>query len=118
MTANGRGSFDQLLSNVFDPSLVIGAAYQATTVSTTDGRFLTGLVSEDSPQRLVLKTQGGTRVIIPRDQVDEVLPSKVSLMPEGLEKQMSPREMVDLFAFLCLDHPPGNPAAHKIPGAP
>ncbi|MGH6740299.1 MAG: hypothetical protein ACREDY_14955, partial [Bradyrhizobium sp.] len=32
ITVNGRGSFDQLLSNVFDPSLVIGAAYQAQTV--------------------------------------------------------------------------------------
>src|SRR5208282_4862988 len=33
LTSNGRGSYDQLLSNVFDPSLVIGAGYQATTVA-------------------------------------------------------------------------------------
>jgi putative heme-binding domain-containing protein len=118
LTANGRGSFDQLLSNVFDPSLVIGAAYQATTVSTTDGRFLTGLVTEDSPQRILLKTQGGKIETIPRDQVEEVLPSKVSLMPEGLEKQMTRQEIADLFAFLCLDRPPGEPGARKIPGAP
>ncbi|HZY89408.1 MAG TPA: PVC-type heme-binding CxxCH protein, partial [Gemmataceae bacterium] len=29
LTGNGRASFEQLVSNVFDPSLVIGAAYQA-----------------------------------------------------------------------------------------
>ncbi|MEJ7639321.1 MAG: dehydrogenase, partial [Singulisphaera sp.] len=40
ITLNGRGSFDQLLSNLFDPSLVIGVAYQATTVATEDGRVL------------------------------------------------------------------------------
>jgi putative membrane-bound dehydrogenase-like protein len=118
LTANGRGSLDQLLSNVFDPSLVIGAAYQATTVTTTDGRVLTGLLSEDSPRRVVLKTQGGKVETIPRDQVDEVLPSKVSLMPEGLEKQMTAQEIADLFAFLCLDRPPGAPGARRIPGAP
>ena len=56
ITSNGRGSFEQLLSNVFDPSLVIGAAYQASTVITADGRILTGLVAEDNSQRIVLKT--------------------------------------------------------------
>ncbi len=46
ITVNGRASIDQLLSNVFDPSLVIGQIYQAYTVVTTDGRTLTGLSSK------------------------------------------------------------------------
>ncbi len=41
------------------PALVIGAAYQARTVVTVDGRILNGLLVEDSPQRIVLKQQGG-----------------------------------------------------------
>jgi putative heme-binding domain-containing protein len=65
LTANGRASFEQLLSNVFDPSLVIGPGYQATPVVTKDGRSLTGLVTEDSPQRLALKLPGGGRQVIP-----------------------------------------------------
>jgi putative heme-binding domain-containing protein len=118
LTANGRASFEQLLSNVFDPSLVIGAGYQATTVVTTKGQILTGLVAEDNPQRVVLKTQGGKLEIIPRGQVDSVLPSKVSMMPEQLEKQLQPQEIIDLFAFLTLDRPPGDPRARLIPGTP
>ncbi len=51
ITANGRNDFDQLLSNVFDPSLVIGPGYQATTVATIDGRVLTGLLAEDGKER-------------------------------------------------------------------
>ncbi len=54
------------LSNVFDPSLVIGPGYQATTVATTDGRVLTGLLAEDSKERVVLKIQGGKLETIPR----------------------------------------------------
>ncbi|MHC5542140.1 PVC-type heme-binding CxxCH protein, partial [Singulisphaera rosea] len=118
ITLNGRGSYDQLLSNVFDPSLVIGAAYQATTVASADGRVLTGLLVEDNPSRIVLKTQGGKLETISRAELEELKISPLSLMPEDLEKQLSPRELIDLFAFLKLDRPPDDPKARSIPGAP
>lgn len=106
ITLNGRGSFEQLLSNVFDPSLVIGAAYQARTVVTRDGRVMMGLVTEESPERVVLKVQGGKLETIARDDIDEMEVSRLSMMPEGLEQQLTPQEIADLFAFLSLDRPP------------
>jgi putative heme-binding domain-containing protein len=118
ITSNGRASFDQLLSNVFDPSLVIGAAYQARTVLTTDGRVISGLLVEESNQRIVLKVQGGKEEIIPRDDVEQVKVSELSIMPEGIEKQYSAQELADLFAFLTLDKPPDDPTARPIPGTP
>ena len=118
ITANGRASFDQLLSNVFDPSLVIGASYQARTMITADGRVLTGLLAEDNEERIVLKMQGGKLETIPRDEVEEMRISRLSLMPEGLEKQLEPQQLADLFAFLVLDLPPDNPEAKTISGAP
>jgi putative heme-binding domain-containing protein len=118
ITANGRATFDQLLSNVFDPSLVVGAGYQATTVTTKRGRALTGLLTEETPQRIVLKQQGGESVVIAADDIDEINRLKISLMPEGIEKQLKPQEIADLFAFLCLDKPPSDPTARMIPGTP
>jgi len=115
ITANGRSNLEQLLSNVLDPSLVIGASYQARVVLTADGRALTGLLVEDSPQRVVLKTQGGKQEVVARGDVEEVRISPLSLMPEGLETQLSPTELSDLFAFLRLDLPPDNPRARLIP---
>lgn len=115
LTANGRSSYDQLLSNVLDPSLVIGASYQARTVVTSDGRVLTGLLAEDNDQRVVLKLQGGKLEPIARDDVEELRVSPLSMMPEGLETQLKPAELVDLFAFLVLDKPPGDPSARRIP---
>jgi hypothetical protein len=67
---------------------------------------------------VVLKTQGGKLETIARGDVEEISVSPVSLMPEGIEKQLKPQEIADLFAFLVLDRPPGDPAAKKIPGAP
>ncbi|MCH7726996.1 MAG: c-type cytochrome [Planctomycetes bacterium] len=117
ITGNGRSSFDQLLSNVFDPSLVIGADYQARTLITTNGRVLTGLVVEESDQRVVLKMQGAKVEAIATDDIEAMKTSKLSLMPEDLEKQLKPQELADLFEFLSLDKPPEDPKARYIPGS-
>lgn len=118
ITRNGRNNWEQLLQNVFDPSAVIGPGYQAWQVATADGRVLTGLPVEDSPQRIVLKLQGGKLETIPRDQIDEHKVSELSMMPEELEKQLTPQELADLFAYLALDRPPGDPEARLLNGAP
>jgi putative heme-binding domain-containing protein len=118
ITLNGRNDFDQLISNVFDPSLVIGPGYQAINVATHDGRVLTGLLAEDGPDRVVLKLQGGKLETIPRSEVDEVLVTPISLMPEAIETQLTPQEIADLFAYLALDRPPEDPDARRLPGAP
>ena len=118
ITSNGRASFDQLLSNVFDPSLVIGASYQARTLRTLDGRVVTGLLVEDSDQRVVLKVQGGKEEVIAKDDVEAMKVSELSLMPEGVEKQYTPQELADLFAYITLDKPPSDPNARRIPGTP
>jgi putative membrane-bound dehydrogenase-like protein len=115
ITANGRASLEQLLSNVFDPSLVIGVSYQARTVLTNDGRIVTGLLVEDSPERVVLKIQGGKLETIARGDVEAMKVSELSLMPEGVEKQLQPQEIADLFAFIGLDKHPEDPTARPIP---
>jgi len=118
LTGNGRGSFDQLLASIFDPSLVIGPAFQTTTVVTEGGRNLTGLVVEDSDRRIVLKLPGGGQEVVPRNDVKSTRTSKLSMMPEGIENLLGKAELADLFAFLALDRPPDDPRARPIPGAP
>jgi putative heme-binding domain-containing protein len=118
ITLNGRNNWDQLLSNVFDPSLVIGPGYQARQLVTTDGRVLTGLPVEESEQRVVLKVQGGKVETIARDEIDIYETSDVSLMPEDIEKQLTRQEIADLMSFLALDKPPSDPEAKRLSGAP
>jgi putative heme-binding domain-containing protein len=106
LTLNGRNEFKQLLSNVFDPSLVVGRAYQTVVVVTVDGRALSGLLAEEGADRVVLTLQGGKQETINRDDIDELQRTDLSLMPEGLEKQLKPEQIVDLFAFLALEKAP------------
>jgi putative heme-binding domain-containing protein len=116
ITLNGRSSFEQLLSNVFDPNLVIGASYRAVVVVTKEGRVLTGLLAEDNSRRIVLKLQGGKIETVPRDDIDTVRISNISLMPEQIENQMQPQEIVDLFTFLSYDKHPSDRTARQLPG--
>jgi putative heme-binding domain-containing protein len=117
ITANGRASFEQLLSNVFDPSLVIGPDYQTITVVTKDGRNLTGLVVENNEQRIVIRMAGESEEVVPRNNVEYTRVSRLSMMPEGVETIFSKKDLSDLFAFLSLDKPPSDPSAKLIPGA-
>lgn len=118
LTSNGRSSWEQLLSNVLDPSLVIGPAYQARTALAADGRVLTGLVVEESAEQITLRLPGGRQEVLLRDELEELTTSELSLMPEGLENQLSLQELADLLALLALDRPPEDPQARKLPGAP
>jgi putative heme-binding domain-containing protein len=77
---------------------------------------LTGLLAEDNPRRIVLKMQGGKIETVPRDDVDTVRISNISLMPEQIENQMKPQEIVDLFTFLSYDKHPSDPTARQLPG--
>jgi putative membrane-bound dehydrogenase-like protein len=97
---NGRTGVPLLVSNILDPNLVIGKDYQARLLVMEDGRTLTGLVVEESPARIVLKVAGDKREVAPKNQIERMKVSDVSLMPEQLEKQMTPQEFKDLIAFL------------------
>ncbi|MCB1234580.1 MAG: HEAT repeat domain-containing protein [Verrucomicrobiae bacterium] len=116
ITVSGRGTLDQLLSNVLDPNLVIGAGYQARLVTTRDGRTLMGLPVEDNDRRLVLRPPAGKDETIARADVEKVEALPVSLMPEGLESTMSERDLVDLIAYLAHDKHPSDPAAEVMAG--
>jgi len=105
LTANGRGSLEQLLSNVFDPNLVVGPAYRTTQILTVDGRVLSGLVVESGSAQIVLKMPGGRSETIARDSIEELAESSLSIMPEGFEKQLSEQQVVDLVAYLMADRP-------------
>ncbi|MDE2505733.1 MAG: c-type cytochrome, partial [Planctomycetota bacterium] len=91
---------DELLRSILNPSAAIGYNFRAQVVATKDGRVLTGLLLEESPERIVLKTREGKRVSIAASEVEERATSDVSLMPEGLAQNMNDRELVDLLAFL------------------
>ena len=118
ITANGRGSYEQLLVSVFNPSLVIGDAYKSVTLRTVDGTVVTGLLVEKTDKRTVIKVQGAKEETIAAEDIEEFKQDKKSLMPEGVENQLNAQELADLFALLTLEGLPSAKENAKIMGTP
>jgi len=53
------------------------------------------------------------RHVLARDQIKELNPSAVSLMPEGLLEALTPQQVMDLFAYLQGDGPVGSSTAGR-----
>jgi putative heme-binding domain-containing protein len=67
---------------------------------TKNGKQYNGLLRKDAADEIIVATGADQEVHIPRADVDEVQPSTVSVMPAGLDQQLTPRELADLIAFL------------------
>ncbi len=90
----------ELLANILDPSRSVEGNFRVFTLTTVDGKVLTGLLASESQTALELFDSEGRKTIIARSDVDELVASTKSLMPEGFEKQLSRGELADLLEFL------------------
>lgn len=91
---------EALLLHILVPDAEIYPGYQAFEVETRDGRSLTGLLVAETPESVTLRRSGGEQEEIRRSNVKSLAMSRVSLMPQELEKTMSREELADLLAFL------------------
>lgn len=99
----GRFNLEALTEAIMDPSKVISDQYKGSTVVTTDGKTINGrIVSENDEQISVLTDpEDSTKIVdIPKSDIDETLPSKVSIMPADLLKPLNKDEVLDLLAYL------------------
>lgn len=92
-----------MLTSLVDPSAVIRKEYLNYTVTTTDGRMLSGFVAAESAGSITLGAADGAQTEIPRDRIGAMEDSGVSLMPEGLLNALTPQQLRDLFAWLQSD---------------
>ncbi len=91
---------DAMLRQILNPSEAISYNFHSLVLALEDGRVLTGLPVEDTPNRIVLKLADGQRVVVPPSEVEARRLSDVSLMPEGLTEGLSEQDLVDLLVFL------------------
>jgi putative heme-binding domain-containing protein len=89
-----------LLESILYPSLSFVRSYEPMQVLTQDGKIINGVIRNETAKEYVLAIGPDQDVRIPRDDVDQIQPSTVSVMPAGLDKQLSPQELADLVAFL------------------
>ena len=99
LTGAGRDNLDYLLENLVDPSASVNADFRMCVVAMRDGRVLNGLVRAKTDHTLTLQMQNEA-VVLDRNDVEDLRPSVLSLMPEGLLDPLNPSEIRDLIAYL------------------
>ncbi len=91
---------EELLRQIIDPSASVEGNFRAYTVVTSDGRVLTGLLSSENRNAVELFDTEGKKHVVLREDIEELIASNKSIMPEGFEKQLKPQQFADLLAFL------------------
>jgi putative heme-binding domain-containing protein len=114
----GRDATDvYLIESVLLPSKVIKKGYETVVLTTRTGRTLTGLLTQESADAVVLRdaAQDGKLVAVPKKDIDERSDRGPSLMPEGLANLLAGRqEFLDLARYLMEVAEKGPPRARQL----
>ena len=99
-TITRRFQVREILESVLFPSQVISDQYASKTVVTTEGHAVTGIVAPSGGDAVIVLESTGRKTTIPRDDIEEIVPSRKSSMPDNLFNPLTQEEIADLFAYL------------------
>jgi len=100
LTGYERDNLGFMLPAVIDPSAAIREEFTNFQILTTDGRLLTGLIENQDTQSVTLRGVDNKTTRVSRDEIDKLSASDISLMPEGLLRELNDEQIRDLFAFI------------------
>ena len=99
LTGSNRANLDYILGEIINPSEVIQEGYQLTTLTTRDGRTLAGNIAAEDERQITLRLIG-QETVVSKAEILSREKSEVSMMPEGLLKNLATDEVRDLIAYL------------------
>lgn len=91
---------DTVLEDILDPNREVDPRYLEYVVQTKSGNVITGRIVTETATSITLRRAQNQEDVILRKQIDVLQATTRSLMPEGLEKRLSVREMADLIGYL------------------
>tara|TARA_R110002072_G_scaffold239784_3_gene397751 strand:- start:1154 stop:4327 length:3174 start_codon:yes stop_codon:yes gene_type:complete len=100
LTGYERSNLDFLSLAIIDPSAAIREEFTNYRLLTSDGQVLSGLLEDQTPDTVTMRTAEGNAVRVNRDDIETLQASPVSLMPENILDALSPEDVGDLLAYL------------------
>lgn len=90
----------ELVETILAPSREVDPKYLGYKILLEDGRALVGIVTDESAGQLSLRQAGGKLDTVFRRDIEIVQSTDKSLMPEGIEQEVTPEQMYDLVQYL------------------
>jgi len=91
---------DALFEAILDPSAGISFGYEAWQLQLKSGDEAYGLIASDTPDEIALKAVGGIVTRYKKSDVVRREQMKLSVMPAGLQQNMTTQDLVDLVEYL------------------
>ena len=93
-------SKEGLFSSILDPNQSVDPSYTGYTVTLANGSSLYGRILSENPNHLTLRLLDGSDHQLARHDIKSLTSSKLSLMPEGLEADLTHQQLADLINYL------------------
>jgi putative heme-binding domain-containing protein len=91
---------EELLTSILNSSYAIEPRYVNYIVTTKAGRVYDGVLANETPGSITLRGGAEEDITILRAQISDIRASRISLMPEDLEKSLDPQGVADVIAYL------------------
>jgi putative membrane-bound dehydrogenase-like protein len=91
---------EDLLVALLDPNRERQPNFTSYTVVTRDGRVFSGLIAAETATTLTLRGAGAKEDTLSRGEIELLTANGVSLMPQGLERDIPPEQLADLIALI------------------
>lgn len=114
LTSTAARDAEALLVHILDPNRYVLPNYTQYQVVDREGRIYSGLMAAQSATSITLRREQGKTDTILRGDIEQMVGSGCSLMPEGFEAKISKPEMADLLAFLRSSQGEAAPAGAPL----
>jgi putative heme-binding domain-containing protein len=94
-------SKEAMYLSILDPSAGVSFNYETWALRTFDGTVLTGILVSQTDEAVELKTAEAIVHKLPRDDIDQMKKSTLSIMPADIPKLLKAQDMVDIVEYLA-----------------
>ncbi|MCE9548015.1 MAG: HEAT repeat domain-containing protein, partial [Planctomycetia bacterium] len=98
---------ENILTSILDPNRAVESRFVVYLATTQDGRVISGIMKSDTGTSITLLGPDGNPQVLRRNELESLESTSKSLMPEGLERDMSEQDLADVISFVR------DPAAGK-----
>jgi putative membrane-bound dehydrogenase-like protein len=99
VSVQNKSAADLLLA-VLDPNREAQPNFNVYSVVTGQGRIISGIITSETASSITLLQADSKRAVVLRSNIEELVSTGVSLMPEGLEKELKQQDLADVIAFI------------------
>ena len=99
LTGFGKNDRKAILLEILDPNRSVEGTYRQWNVSTYEGDLYSGRLMAESRGAIEILGASEERMLIPREDIEDLTMSSLSVMPEGFES-LQENDLASLLDFL------------------